>query len=115
MSQLATLVHAELHRAPLSPTAMRAAGWTRTDGGKGKIGARWLHDTGWRLEHCGHPTAHFPWALFAPGGGMVCTGAAGEARNATFGRAWPNLRMPIAFVASPDSLAFAHLSPSEGR
>lgn len=100
---------------PLSSAAMAAAGWRRVDGGKGKIGARWLHDAGWRLEHCGHPTALRPWALFAPAGGMVCTGAAGRTPNATYGTAWPDLRLAVAFVASPGARAFARITPERGR
>lgn len=101
-------------QAPLSPSAMVAHGWTR-QGRAGKTGAWWLHADGWRLLHCGHPTALFPWALYAPGGAMICTGAAGRSRNPIFGMAWPNLRMAVGFVASPESAAFARLTPSEGR
>jgi len=97
---------------PLSPSAMRSAGWTCVAKGRhGKIGQRWLHVDGWRLEHCGHPTAHYPWAQFAPAGALVCTGAAGPARNPVFGTAWPNLRKAVEFVSS----AFAMLTPEDGR
>jgi len=99
---------------PLSPSAMRSAGWPRTHAGRhGKIGKRWLHACGWRLEHCGHPAAHYPWALIAPAGALVCTGAAGPARNPVFGTAWPSLRAAVEFVGSPESATFAQLT--EGR
>ena len=28
-------------------------------------------DTGWTIEHCGHPTALWPYALFNPAGEMI--------------------------------------------
>ena len=46
---------------------------------------------------------------------LVCTDAAGPARNPTFGTAWPNLRAAVEFVGSPESAAFAKLTPAEGR
>lgn len=66
-------VLAALHTTA-SVAAMRTDGWTRVDGGKRKGSARWEHRAGWRLEHCGHPTATTPWALFAPDGRMHCIG-----------------------------------------
>jgi hypothetical protein len=84
--------------ARVSPGQAEAAGWTRT-GGVGKVGARWEHVTGWWLEHCGHPTANYPWALYSPAGEMVLTGAVyGEPPDPRQGRAWPNLAMPMAYV-----------------
>jgi len=42
---------------------------TRIAGPSGdKCGAVWLHRAGWRVEHCGHPTAHFPYLVVSPDG-----------------------------------------------
>lgn len=83
----------------LSPKQVAALGWTRIDNSRSKFG-RWEHPSGWRIEHCGHPTALWPWALYSPTGEMVCTGAAyapnPDPRNGT---AWPNLASAMMFVA----------------
>jgi hypothetical protein len=48
------------------------------------LNRRFLHETAdWYIEHCGHPTAHHPWALYAPDGQMVCQGERPE-----WGTAW---------------------------
>lgn len=93
--------------ARLSPKAMAAAGWTRTDGTKGKLHAVWKHAAGWCLQHCGHPTALYPWLLISPAGGWVLTGVRGPFRRADYGQAWENLAVAVAFVASPEAAAFA--------
>lgn len=56
----------ELHRPP----ARRGrAGWTRTrEGVYGSCGAEWTHDSGWRVTHCGHPTANYPFLAWSPQG-----------------------------------------------
>ena len=78
---------------------MVALGWTRVDPRPwGKCQARWGHTSGWRLHHCGHPTANYPWALFAPSGAMILTGARHHG-DASLGRAWPDLRSAAAFVS----------------
>lgn len=77
---------------------MASLGWTRVDPRPwSKLRARWEHTSGWRLDHCGHPTALWPWALFDPAGQMVCTGVAfGNPRS--YGTAWPDLRMVTAWL-----------------
>ena len=41
--------------------------WTRlTPASHGKLHQRWRHSSGWELEHCGHPTAHWPWRARNP-------------------------------------------------
>jgi hypothetical protein len=73
-------------------------GWSRIDPRPWrKLNACWEHRAGWRLEHCGHPTANWPWALFAPGGEMVLTGV--RSGNPTHGRAWPDLKTATDWVA----------------
>jgi hypothetical protein len=81
---------------------MTARGWSRIDPRPWrKLNARWEHQAGWRLEHCGHPTAVWPWALFAPDGEMVLTGV--RAGNPQHGRAWPDLRTAVEWVAKTTS------------
>jgi hypothetical protein len=69
---------------------MAAARWTRTDDRPWrKCSARWTGPGGWRLEHCGHPTANWPWALYDAEGVM----------HVGFNqRAWPNLEDAVAYV-----------------
>lgn len=59
------------------------APWERIDGGRGKIGSRYLHPSGYLIQHCGHPTALWPYALYTPDDYMVI---------APNGRAWQNLQ-----------------------
>jgi hypothetical protein len=72
-------------------------GWTRVDSNRGKF-ARWVHESGWRIEHCGHPTALWPWAIFDPDGNMHCGGGR-DGGNPRLGYAWPNLTEAFAYVA----------------
>jgi hypothetical protein len=106
--------------APLPPPAVRgrlsraqvaSAGWTRVDPRPwGKLHARWRHPSGWRLEHCGHPTALSPWALYSPAGEMVGTGALyATPPNPRYGTAWHSLAEAIPFVA--DVLAGRRVVP----
>jgi hypothetical protein len=102
------VIHELVHRT-LSPAAMAAAGWERVDARPWtKTRACWRHHAGWRLEHCGHPTALYPWALFAPSGAMHCTGALfAEPPNPDHGWAWPNLALAVHYVAHAPALAAA--------
>lgn len=86
-----------LRAPPVSPKEMARMGWTRTDGGKGKVGARWQHRDGWSLVHCGHPTALHPWALYDPKGRMHTTGYPVSGRP-VFGVAWRNLKAAAEYV-----------------
>lgn len=50
-------------------TPMQSVGWIRDSDARGpKCGQRWRHVSGWRIEHCGHPTAIWPWAIYSPAG-----------------------------------------------
>jgi hypothetical protein len=83
----------------ISPKQLKAAGWTplpRT----GKAGREYLHNDGWRIEHCGHPTALWPYLLIDPDGGIVLAGAAGPLRNPTYGTAWSTVRKAVEYVAT---------------
>jgi hypothetical protein len=79
---------------------MRRMGWERVDPRPWtKCGARWTHRSGWRLSHCGHPTANWPWALYDPQGEMVCSGVlGGHPRDC--GYAWSDLSSAATWVAS---------------
>ena len=47
---------------------MKRLGWSKlTPDHSGKF-AEWKHESGWHLQHCGHPTALFPWQAFDPDG-----------------------------------------------
>jgi hypothetical protein len=88
--------HVEAHRL----------GWTRIDARPWhKCSARWLHRDGWRLAHCGHPTAIHPWMLFAPSGELLFTGAAQG--NPDHGTGWNTLGDAMAYVARQDTWAGA--------
>lgn len=65
--------------------------WRRVDGAAGKIGARYAHPAGYAIEHCGHPTALWPYALYGPDGKMIL---------APNGRAWQKLEYAGAEVAA---------------
>jgi hypothetical protein len=40
--------------------------WRRTDGGNATIGSTYEHPKGYTIQHCGHPTALWPYALYGP-------------------------------------------------
>lgn len=66
-------------------------GWTRVDPKPwGKLDARWRHESGWTLEHCGHPTALWPWDLHDP---------KGRRHLAAPRRAWTTLEQAMGYVA----------------
>lgn len=58
------------------------APWRRVDGSAGKCGAVYEHPAGYTIQHCGHPTALWPYALYGPDGLMIL---------APNGRAWQKL------------------------
>jgi hypothetical protein len=86
--------------AVLSPKQLAALGWSRFDGSKSKVYAKWAHRTGWELHHCGHPTANYPWLMIDPDGRTVQTGVLGPAGRADFGSAFADLRTPMLWLAS---------------
>lgn len=63
------------------------APWRRVDDGVGKLGARYALPSGWWIEHCGHPTALWPYLVYSP---------AGERVLAPNGRAWRSLELAAA-------------------
>lgn len=100
----------------MSPKQMAAAGWTRVDPRPwSKLHARWLHAAGWRLEHCGHPTAIRPWALYSPAGDQILTGALhATPPNPRLGAAWVTLAEAMTFVGKviDGTLIVPGLSPA---
>lgn len=46
---------------------MARVGWTRNDA-RSKTAAVYTHTSGWRVVHCGHPTALWPYYLLSPEG-----------------------------------------------
>lgn len=57
---------------PLFPTARKVSGWDSRPAPSG-VGTWHRHPSGWRVRHCGHPTAHRPWRLIDPEGETVRT------------------------------------------
>lgn len=48
-------------------TKQAGPGWINLTVGKSKCGIRWMHEpSSWVVQHCGHPTANFPYALYHP-------------------------------------------------
>jgi hypothetical protein len=87
-------------RPTITPREAERLGWIRTDPRPwSKCSARWVHRTGWRLEHCGHPTANWPWALYHPDGRFVGTGMVGPFQRPDFGGGWPSLAEAMDLVA----------------
>lgn len=41
-------------------------GWHRLSAPGDKCGATWEHESGWRIMHCGHPTAIWPYFALEP-------------------------------------------------
>lgn len=83
----------------LSQKRAQALGWTRR-AGDGRYGsANYQHRDGWNVNHCGHPTALWPWLLIDPDGDIVLMGARGPWRNPTYGTAWTSVEDAINYVA----------------
>lgn len=40
--------------------------WRRVDHGATKLGATYEHPQGYTIQHCGHPTANYPYGLYGP-------------------------------------------------
>jgi len=58
-------------RAPKARRCSLPAPWRRVDTAPGKLSARYEGPRGYRIEHCGHPTANWPWALYSPKGELL--------------------------------------------
>lgn len=70
----------------ISPQALARLGWT-------PLGGRsYRHAAGWLIEHCGHPTALYPYALWPPDGGRMIL--------APNGHAWRTVAAAVDYVAT---------------
>jgi hypothetical protein len=61
-----------------------------------------VHASGWRAEHCGHPTANYPWAVYGPTTGEVLHRMGGLREyggNPATGHAFDSLRRVVKYVA----------------
>jgi hypothetical protein len=74
-------------RRRISPKELNTKGW------KPLGGRTYRHVTGWLIEHCGHPTALWPYALYDPSGKMILTPS---------GRAWPTVASAVDYVDTHD-------------
>jgi hypothetical protein len=78
----------------ISPKELKSLGWEPS--GQRRC---YQHKAGWTLEHCGHPTALYPYLLRDAAGNVYLTGAAVSGR-ADFGTAWPTVASAVDFVAT---------------
>jgi hypothetical protein len=86
-----------VRRNRISHLEAQRRGWQRTDPRPWtKLTARWQHAAGWHLAHCGHPTALWPWSLYAPDGTMHRTGA--RRGKPEIGQGWGTLREAMEYV-----------------
>ncbi len=77
------------------------AGWvTLPRAREWNYGRDYLHRDGWRIEHCGRPTALWPYLLIDPNEEIVLAGAAGPWRNPTYGAAWSTVQKAVDYVAN---------------
>jgi hypothetical protein len=69
------MTQASLFAAPTKKAKPRRctlpAPWRRIDKAPGKLWACYAGPSGYRIEHCGHPTANWPWALYSPKGELL--------------------------------------------
>lgn len=53
----------------LPPIVPEERVWRRIAGALGKLNTVHVHNpSGWRIEHCGHATANFPYIIYRPSG-----------------------------------------------
>ena len=50
---------------------MTRPGWSVVAPGRRGKGATLRHDSGWQVQHCGHPTATHPYCLLSPDGALT--------------------------------------------
>jgi hypothetical protein len=88
-----------LSRHKISPKELKALGWERVRRSDAPhlFGRDFTHRDGWRITHCGHPTALWPYILEDPAGRMILTGAEISGR-ADYGVAWPTVASAVDYV-----------------
>lgn len=89
-----------LTRRKISPKEMLSLGWVTNPKPEGHFGRSYTHKDGWKISHCGHPTAIWPYLLEDPDGRIILTGAAGPLKRADYGVAWPTVAAAVDFVAT---------------
>lgn len=83
------------HRT-ITSKELRSAGWSADP----KPAYRcYTHPSGWKIQHCGHPTALWPYLIFDPSGKPILTGAA-FGNPATYGTAWPTVSSAVDYVST---------------
>lgn len=94
----------DIPRKRISPKELKALGWQRNAQAApcrvtGIFGRDYTHKDGWKISHCGHPTAIWPYLLTDPAGRIILTGArVGNPPN--FGTAWPTVAEAVDYVAT---------------
>jgi len=90
-----------LSRRKISAKELRSLGWEKTGSrfDPGNFGRVYTHRDGWKISHCGHPTALWPYILEDPNGHMILTGAA-FSNSPHRGTAWPTVASAVDFVSS---------------
>jgi hypothetical protein len=89
----------DLSRRKISPKELRLRGWSPEPKSRYRC---YRHEAGWRIEHCGHPTALWPYLLIDPDGRIYLTGAA-VSGNRAYGTAWPTIAAAVDYVASQEA------------
>jgi len=89
-----------LSRRKISPKELRERGWERIPQLPHMYGRYFRHKLGWKISHCGHPTALWPYILEDPDGRMILTGIVGPLRRPDYGVAWPSVASAVDYVAS---------------
>lgn len=107
-----------LSKRRISPKELRSLGWTPEEKPKWHFGRSYRHRDGWRISHCGHPTALWPYVLQDPSGRMILTGAA-FGNPPEYGTAWPTVASAVDYVAglsraSPAPMEAAILLKTDG-
>lgn len=90
-----------LSRRTISPKELKARGWERNSRPAAGVfcDRNYTHKDGWKIEHCGHPTANWPYLLIDPAGRWILTGAA-FGNSPEFGTAWPTVASAVEYVAT---------------
>jgi hypothetical protein len=86
-----------LSRRRISPQELRRLGWEPDP--TPLFRRCYTHKDGWKIQHCGHPTALWPYLLIDPKGRAVLTGAA-FGKPTFYGTAWPTVASAVDYVAS---------------
>jgi hypothetical protein len=81
----------------ITPKELKAYGWTPDAQPLWHFGRCYTHRDGWRIQHCGHPTALWPYLLLSPEGQIILTGAAACGRP-DYGTAWPTVAAAVDYV-----------------